>query len=335
MEHRRIGALTVPVVGLGCNQLGTAACDAATAERIVGEAIDAGVTLFDTSDEYGRDYAHPEDLSGWGRTEEILGRALKGRRDKVILATKFGPLGDPRDPKGGGMFSWPRSEGGARGIAIAVEESLSRLGTDYIDLYQLHFPEPRFPVDETLGALDRLVREGKVREIGCCNFSGAQLREAAAAASTNGFRPFGSSQNMLNALQRGAAADVLPACDELGMAFIPYYPLASGMLTGKYRRGEPPPGGTRLVEQVDEASRKRILSDRNFARLEGMEGFAKERGHTLLELAFAWLLAQKTCATVIAGAAKPGQVSANARAAGWRITPEEAAEVVRLASVEA
>jgi aryl-alcohol dehydrogenase-like predicted oxidoreductase len=333
MEQRSIGSLKVSVVGLGCNQLGTKACEGAAAERVVAEAFDSGIRFFDTSDEYGRDYTNNADVSGWGRSEEILGRALRGRRNDAVIATKFGPVGaTPEELARGGSFPWERSEASARGIAIAVEECLKRLGTDRIDLFQLHFPDPRFPIEETLGALDKLVREGKVREIGCCNFSGDELRSAAKAADKGKWRAFASSQNPLNVMQRATLDKVMPACEELGIAFIPYYPLASGVLTGKYKRGAPPLPGTRLTEQVDEQLRSKILSDKTFSRVEALEAFARERGHSLLELAFGWLLAFPRTATVIAGAAKPGQPASNAKAGGWRLTREEAAEVTRLAA---
>jgi aryl-alcohol dehydrogenase-like predicted oxidoreductase len=300
MEPRTIGSLSVSVVGLGCNQLGTSACDEATSSKVVADALEAGITFFDTSDEYGRSYADPSDLSGWGRSEELLGRALAGHRDDVVIATKFGPVGHI-GPGGEALFAWERSEASARGVRIAAEESLQRLGTDHIDLYQLHFPDPRFPIEETLGVLDELVAAGKVREIGCSNFTGAELRAA-----------------------------VMPACDELKVAFVPYYPLASGVLTGKYRRSDPEPAGARLTEQVDDATRERILSDRAFTRLEALERYAKDHGRSLLELAFAWLLGQPSVATVIAGASRPGQPAANARAAGWRLSPDEVGEITRL-----
>jgi aryl-alcohol dehydrogenase-like predicted oxidoreductase len=321
VEQRRIGTLHASVVGLGCNQFGTKACDEATSTQVIEEALDAGITYFDTADEYGAAYFDPNDPSGWGRSEEILGAALRNRRDEVVIATKFGvhPHGDAE--RGGASARWARR---------AVEDSLQRLGTDRIDLYQLHFPDPDVPVDETLAVLDEMVTAGKVREIGCCNFSAAQLEEAADVAIADAHRPFASLQSALNLFQRGALDDVLPACERLGMAFIPYYPLASGMLTGKYRRGEPLPGDTRLSEQVTEDARARLLSDRTFARLEALEVFAQARGHTLLELAFAWLLAQPTVATVIAGAAKPGQAAANASAAGWQLTRDDAAAAVQV-----
>jgi aryl-alcohol dehydrogenase-like predicted oxidoreductase len=314
------------VVGLGCNQLGTKSCDPVTADQIVHEALDAGITYFDTSDEYGRDYADPSNPAGWGRSEELLGQALGKRRDEVVIATKFGPFGPLDHPGTGPLASQPRSEAGLAGITIAIEESLTRLGTDRIDLYQLHFFDPRFPVEETLGALNDLVKAGKVREIGTSNFSGPQLRAAHEAATGNGLRPFASVQSELNVIRRSALEDAIPACVDLGIAFIPYYPLASGVLTGKYRRGEAPPERSRLADQVDDSVRTRLLSDRTFARLDALDGYAAGHGHTLLELAFSWLLGLPTVASVIAGASKPGQASANAGAAGWRMTPEQVAE---------
>jgi aryl-alcohol dehydrogenase-like predicted oxidoreductase len=317
MEHRPIGELSVSVVGMGCNQLGTT-CDQEMTSRIVGEAIDAGVTYFDTADEYGQNYADPTDERGWGLSEELLGQALKSRRDEVVIATKFGihPHGD--SSRGGASARW---------IEVAVEDSLRRLGTDRIDLYQLHFPDPTVPIEETLGALDRLVQVGKIREIGVCNFSGEALDEAANVANKLGLRPFASVQSPLNVIQRASLDDVMPACERLGIAFIPYYPLASGMLTGKYGRNQRPSAGTRLTDQLTPEAQARVFSDRTFDRLEALEAFATARGHTLLELAFAWLLGHPAVATVIAGAAKPGQVSANAGAVGWQLTAKELTEV--------
>jgi aryl-alcohol dehydrogenase-like predicted oxidoreductase len=328
MEQRSIGSLSVSVVGLGCNQFGTATCDRGTSHKIVDEALEAGVNYFDVADEYGQNYGDPTDPRGWGLSEEILGQALAGRRDRVVLATKFGshPHGD--ESRGGNSAGWAR---------LALEDSLRRLGTDYVDLYQVHFPDPGVPVTETLGVLDEFVRAGKVREIGCCNFSGEMVRDARQAAKEGGFRPFVSVQNALNLFQRGALTDVLPVCQDLDMAFIPYYPLASGMLTGKYRRGMELPSDTRLTDGliVSAEARNRLFSDTTFARLEALEKFATERGHSLLELAVGWLLAQAGVATVIAGAAKAGQVSSNAGAAAWRLSPDEAnqaVEALRLAA---
>lgn len=322
MEYRHIGSLAVPVVGLGCNQFGTAACDEATSIAVVHEAIEAGVTYFDVADEYGQNYADPTDPRGWGAAEEILGRALRGRRDQVLIATKFGARPHADRERGGAGARWART---------ALEDSLRRLGTDYIDLYQLHLPDPSVPIAETLAVLDEFVRAGQVREIGCCNFTAAMLAEAGQAAADGGFRRFASVQNLLNLFQRAALDEVLPACAEFGLSFIPYHPLASGMLTGKYRRTEALPSDTRLTDglMVTAEARARLFSEKTFARLEALEGFAGERGHALLELAFAWLLAQPTVATVIAGAARPGQVSANAAAASWRLPPAEAVQATQ------
>lgn len=331
MDQRTIGSLSVSVVGLGCNQLGTRFCDEAASAHVVRAALDAGITFFDTADEYGRDYAEPSDRSGWGRSEQMLGRALARHRDDVVIATKFGPVG-PVTAGEEPAFAWERSEAGARGVRIAVDESLRRLQTDHIDLYQLHFPDPRFPIEETLDALDELVAAGKVREIGCSNFNGDELRAAHDASRARGVREFASVQYALNVLQRRAADDVLPVCDELGVAFIPYYPLASGVLTGKYRRAEPAPAGARLTEQVDDETRGRILSDRAFVRIEALEQYARDHGRTLLELALGWLLGHASVATVIAGATRPEQAAANAAAASWRLTAEQVAEVTSLVS---
>ena len=321
MEQRAIGNLTVSVVGLGTNQLGTSACDETTSTRIVHEAIDAGVTYFDTADEYGRNYFDSNDPSGWGRSEEYLGRALGTRRDDVVIATKFGvqPYGDPE--RGGASARWVRR---------AIDESLRRLGTDRVDLYQLHIPDPTVPIVETLGALDTLVRAGKVREIGCSNLSGAELEAANVAAADAGLRPFASIQSPLNVIQRAMLDDVMPVCERTGVAFVPYYPLASGILTGKYVRGAPAPEGSRIREQLSDDVRARILSDRTFDRVEALDAFAQARDHTLLELAFGWLLGHPAVATVIAGAARPGQVAANAQAASWAMTPDEVAAVNRI-----
>jgi aryl-alcohol dehydrogenase-like predicted oxidoreductase len=317
MEHRTIGRLSASVVGLGCNQFGTAACDEATSATVVGEALDAGITFFDVADEYGQNYADPSDPRGWGRSEEILGKALKGHRHEVVIASKFGshPHGDAE--RGGNSARWVRT---------AVEDSLRRLGTDHIDLYQAHFPDPGVPIGETLSALDEIVRAGKVREIGCCNFTSEMLTEAAETSSGLGVGRFVSAQNPLNLFQRGALEDLLPTCERLDIGFIPYYPLASGMLTGKYRRGSELPSDTRLTDgvMIGPEVRERLFSDRTFARLEALEAFAHQRGHTLLELAFAWLLAQPAVATVIAGAARPGQASANGAAGSWSLSPDEA-----------
>ena len=322
MEYRPMGSLSVSVVGLGCNQFGTATCDERTSHKVIAEALDAGITFFDIADEYGQNYADMTDPTGWGLSEEILGRALRSRRDSVTIGTKFGahPHGD--QTRGGNSARWVR---------IALEDSLRRLGTDYVDLYQVHFPDPEVPIEETLGVLDEQVRAGKVREIGCCNFTGEMIREAGAKAAEGGFTQFRTAQNQLNMLSRGALADAIPACEELGMAFIPYFPLASGILTGKYRRGDELPTDTRLTDgrMVDDEARKRLFSDKTFARLEALERFAGDRGRSLLELAIGWLLAQPNVATVIAGASRPGQAKSNVEASSWRLSPDEVGEATQ------
>src|SRR4051794_18131780 len=245
METRAIGSLTVSLVGLGCNNFGRRIDDAET-RAVVDAALDEGITLFDTADTYGV-----------GQSEELLGKALGSRRDDVVVATKFG-MGDGTTlPKGAS----------AESIVAAAEGSLRRLGTDRIDLYQLHTPDDGTPVDETLVALDRLVRDGKVLEIGCSNFDGNRLDEAASAAMKAGTRPFASVQNELSVLRRRGEPDLLDACDRHDLAILPYFPLASGMLTGKYRRGEEPPAGTRLAGMPSEG-RDRALSDRRFDKVE-------------------------------------------------------------------
>ena len=301
MERRRIGSLEVSVVGLGCNNFG-GRLDAGATARVVHSALDVGVTLFDTAELYGQ-----------GRSEEYLGRALRGRRHGAVIATKFGYKTAPANHRG-----QPAN------VRRAVDASLQRLGTDVIDLFQLHSPDPTTPIADTLGALDELVHAGKVREIGCSNFSAAQLRQAEAAVQP-AHAHFVSVQNEYSLIHREPEAEVLPECERLGLAFIPYFPLASGLLTGKYRAGKPIPNGTRLGEGDDE------LSEENLAVVEELVHFAETRGHTLLELAIGWLLARPIVASVIAGATKPEQVQGNAAAVGWKMTAEERAAVDALA----
>jgi aryl-alcohol dehydrogenase-like predicted oxidoreductase len=302
METRTIGSLTVSAVGLGCNNFGRR-LDAERTAAVVSAALEAGVTFFDTADVYGQ-----------GQSEEFLGRALGPRRREAVIATKFGK---PMDGQGQGAS--------AAYIRQAVEASLRRLGTDYIDLYQIHSPDPQVPIAETLGALDELVRAGTVREIGCSNFSAEQLAEAEAARPANSAR-FVSVQNEYSLLRREPEQAVLPACERLGLAFLPYFPLASGLLTGKYRRGQPAPAGSRLAGAAD------ALSDRNLAIVEDLIRFAQTHRHTILDLAVSWLLARPAVASVIAGATRPEQVRANALAAGWRLTSDELAEVDAIVS---
>ena len=306
MQTRRIGSLEVSLVGLGCNNMGRR-IDAAQTQAVVDAALDEGITFFDTADVYGD-----------GASEELLGRALGRRRDEVTIATKFGiPMGESG---GGASPAWIRQ---------AVEDSLRRLSTDHIDLYQLHRPDPEVPIAETLGALAELVDEGKVREIGHSNLSGVQIREAETVAAERGGPRFVSAQNRWSLLTGDPEPNVVPACRDLGLALLPYFPLESGVLTGKYRRGEDPPAGSRLEgEPADRA--RRFLTDDKLATAETLGEWAAERGHTLLELAFSWLAAHDVCASVIAGATRPEQVRDNAVAAGWDLSATELAEVAAM-----
>lgn len=306
MEQRNLGrsGLQVSVVGLGCNNFGWR-CDQQQTATVVNRALELGVTLFDTADIYAR-----------GLSEEYLGKALKGHRSDVVIATKFaGPMGDG-SPWGGAS---------RRYVFEAIEASLSRLDTDYIDLYQIHFPDARTPIEETLRALDDLVRQGKVRYIGCSNVASWQVVEAQWITRTEHLSPLVSAQNEYNLLDRRIERELVPACAAYGLGILPYFPLASGLLTGKYRPGQPPPEGTRLAA----AGRmgERVLSEQNFDALTRMEGFAASRGHTILELAVGWLASQPQVASIIAGATKPEQVEQNVRAAEWRLTAEEQGEL--------
>jgi aryl-alcohol dehydrogenase-like predicted oxidoreductase len=302
METRRIGSLEVSVIGLGTNNFGFF-MEADAVPAVVDAALEAGINFFDTADSYLE-------------SEARLAGALGARRDEVVIGTKFGSPVDGGD--GGAAPAYVRA---------AVERSLDRLGTDRIDLYQLHRPDDSTPIADTLGVLDDLVREGKVREIGCSNFSAAQLREAEAAA--DGGARFVSVQNQWNLLQRDDESEAVAEADRLGLGYLPYYPLASGMLSGKYTRGEAAPAGTRLVHFGERGGG--ILSDRNFDVVDAATAWAAERGHSVLELALAWLAAKPVVASVIAGATKPEQVRANAAAADWVLTPDEVAEVDALA----
>jgi len=307
MEKRTIGSLSVSAVGIGCNNFG-GRIDQAAAQAVVDAALDEGITLFDTADIYGG-----------GRSEELLGVALGSRRDEVIIATKFG-MGDGTSMPAGAS---------AKTVASAAEGSLRRLGTDRIDLYQLHTPDKATPLEETIDALDRLVRAGKVREIGCSNFDGTLLDGAAEAAEQKGSARFVSVQNELSLMRRRGERDLLDACARHDLAILPYFPLASGMLTGKYRRGAEPPAGTRLAGMPAER-REQALSDRRFDTIEALEAFAARRGHTLLELAMSWLAGLPHLASVIAGATKPDQVGANAAAVNWSLTDDDRTELDRL-----
>ncbi len=304
METRRIGSLEASVVGLGCNNFGWR-IDFDRAAVVVHAAIEAGINFFDTADIYGE-----------GRSEEFLGRALGQRREEVLLATKFGSKMD--ELRRGASPAYVRR---------AVEDSLRRLGTDRIDLYQLHRPDPDVPLEDTLGALDELVRAGKVREIGCSNFSVDQIRAAEAGVRPGAAR-FVSVQNQYSLFHREPEAGVIPACTRFGLAFIPYFPLANGLLTGKYRRGQALPQGSRGEARFG----PQVFTDENLSVVEALLEFAASQGHTLLELAMSWLAAQPSVASIIAGATSPEQVKSNAAAHGWRLTPQDLAAIDTLVS---
>ncbi|MCP2270470.1 putative oxidoreductase [Actinokineospora diospyrosa] len=307
VELRHLGesGLVVSAVGLGCNNLGrpgTAAESLAGSRELVAAALDAGVTLFDVADVYG---------APRGRSEELLGQALVGRRERAVVATKFG-----LDMQGvnGPDFS---ARGSRRYVRRAAETSLRRLGTDWIDLYQLHRPDPGTPIEETLSALDDLVRDGLVRYAGVCNLPAWQLADVCWTARTEHVGPVVSAQNHYSLLERDVEREVVPACLRFSVSLLPYFPLANGLLTGKYARGEEPPAGSRL------AGRQRLLADAPWDRIEKLRAFADERGISMTTLAIGWLAAQPTVGSVIAGATTPEQVTANAAAANWRPSPDE------------
>jgi aryl-alcohol dehydrogenase-like predicted oxidoreductase len=300
MEFRSVGGsgLRVSIAGLGCNNFGSRIGLDAT-RAVVAAALEAGVTLFDTADVYGG-----------MRSEELLGVALASQRDDVVIATKFSM------PSGGGQYS---AGGSRRYIMRAVEASLRRLGTDYIDLYQMHAPDPATPIDETLAALNDLVHQGKVRYIGSSNFTGWQIADADWAARTRGYAHFVSAQNEWSLLRRATEREVVPACEYLGVSVLPYFPLAGGALTGKYRRGEAAPAGARLSGDVG----AEWLTDDNFSRVEVVTAFATEQGRSAGELALAWLASQPTVCSVIAGATRPEQVKENVAALSWRLSAND------------
>lgn len=310
MEYRRLGnsGLQVSIAGLGCNNFGMR-IDAEQTRAVVGRALDEGITLLDTADIYG----------GRGKSEEMLGKALGSRRHEVIVASKFGmAMGDGPYQKGGSR----------RYIMAAVEASLRRLGTDYIDLYQIHAPDPLTPQEETLAALDAIVRAGKVRYIGSSNFAGWQVAEAAWISRAQELAPYISAQNQYNLLDRRIERELIPACRHFGVGILPYFPLASGFLTGKYRRGQEPPKDTRLG--VMGSRMGQILSDANFDVLEKLEQHARGAGHSMVELATSWLVAQPEVSSVISGATKPEQVSENIKACGWKMTPDDLAAIDKI-----
>ena len=309
MEYRRLGdsGLKVSEIGLGCNNFGMRIEQEATT-AVVNAALEAGINFFDTADIYGG-----------ARSEVMLGQALGARRHDIVLATKFAmPVGEGLDKSGGSR----------RYVMRAVEASLKRLGTDYIDLYQMHQPDPDTPIEETLGALDDLVTSGKVRYLGNSNFAGWQIADADWISRTGHMSRFISAQNNWSLLERAVETEVIPACERFGLSMLPFFPLASGLLTGKYRRGEAPQQDTRLAAWGTRGAK--ALSDRNFDRVEKLTAYAEEAGHTMLELAFAWLLGHASVSSVIAGATRPEQVKANAATAAWRLTPDQVAEVAKL-----
>ena len=305
MEYRKLGnsGLKVSEVGLGGNNFGWWA-DEQTSNSVVNHAIDMGINLNNTADVYDR-----------GHSEEFVGKAIKSKRSQVIIATKFGaPMGDGPNERGGSRYY----------IMKALDASLKRLQTDYIDLYQIHFPDPTTPIEETLRALEDLVRAGKVRYIGCSNFAAWQLCEALWTSRANNLQSFVTVQPRYNLLDRRIETELVPCCQAYGIGVIPYSPLAGGLLTGKYRQGEEPPEG-RLSGQMPQSTG--LFSEANWNKLAKWEAFATEHGHTMGELAIAWLLSKPWLSTVIAGARKIEQVSANIAAAEWKLTAEEVAEV--------
>jgi aryl-alcohol dehydrogenase-like predicted oxidoreductase len=311
VEHRTLGrsGLLVSVVGLGCNNFG-GRIDFDATRRVVHKALDLGITFFDEADTYG----DPR-----GSSESWLGRILGERRKDIVLATKFAR---PMDSSG-------RTQGASRRYIIAaVEASLMRLNTDWIDLYQQHQPDPLTPAEETMRALDDLVRQGKVRYIGCSTLPAWQVVEAQWTARHLGLHRFVSCQEEYNLLARDLDRDMMPMLEACSLGLIPFRPLADGLLTGKYRRGATPPAGTRLGTMARAA--RRNLTDDNWAAVERLEGFAVERGHTLLELALSWLVRRPAVASVIAGATSPEQVEQNVRAAGWELTHQDMQEIDRL-----
>jgi aryl-alcohol dehydrogenase-like predicted oxidoreductase len=305
MRYRTLGdsGLLVSVVGLGCNNFG-GRLDVTRTRAVVDAAIDAGITLLDTAETYG----------GQGASELALGEVLKGRRDQVVLATKFGAQGSDM-----GYGPAAGAKGSRNYIKTAVEKSLTRLQTDYIDLYQLHTPDPVTPIDETLAALDDLVTDGKVRYLGHSNLAGWQIADAAHAAASDGRTPFISAQNHWSLLERDAEREVVPAAAHFGVGLLPYFPLANGLLTGKVRRGQDIPGNSRLAEP----RRAGYVTDAKLDKVEALIAWGQEQGVSILDIAIGGLAAQPGCSSVIAGATSPEQIKANVTAGEWEPTPEQ------------
>ncbi|MDR3538632.1 MAG: aldo/keto reductase [Acetobacteraceae bacterium] len=312
METRNLGqsGLRVSAIGLGCNNFG-GRIDIDATRAVIHQALDLGITLFDTADTYGER----------GGSETLMGQILGDDRKRIVLATKFAMPMDDVGVKVGGS---------RRYIMNAVEDSLRRLRTDWIDLYQMHQTDPRTPIEETLRALDDLVRQGKVRYIGCSNFPAWQMVEAAWTARANGLNAFVSCQDEYSLVFRKQEAELMPAARKYGLGLLPYFPLASGLLTGKYRRNAPLPAGTRLANTQRLADR--YLTERNWQISEKLGDWVEARGRTMLELAFSWLLAQSPVASVIAGATKPAQLEQNVKAGDWKLTAEELAEIDAIAT---
>jgi aryl-alcohol dehydrogenase-like predicted oxidoreductase len=307
MESKNIGGkngLTAALVGLGCNAFGRRVNEAGT-HAVMDAAIDAGINFFDTAETYGD-----------GASERFMGSGLKGKRNKIVLATKFG-------------FSKSHIEGKKRGspenIRAALEGSLTALKTDWIDLYQLHRPDPDTPIGETMGALEEQVTAGKIRFYGCSFFTGAEMKLAIDEAARKNLNGFVTAQNAWNVLERDIEADLIPVCEANGIGLLPYYPIARGLLTGKYRRDAEAPAGSRLAGDA-------TLADADFNRIEKLETYANDHGHELLTLAMSWLAAQPSIASIIAGASRPEQMLMNAAAVSWKLTPNNLAEIDAIVS---
>jgi aryl-alcohol dehydrogenase-like predicted oxidoreductase len=302
VETRKIGGeggLDVSLVGLGCNAFGKRVDEKGT-HAVIDAALEAGITFLDTAETYGG-----------GLSETFIGTALKGRRDKVVLTTKFGHSKS---------FVEGKSKGSPENIRFAVEQSLKNLQTDYLDLYQQHRPDTETPVGDTMGALNDLVEEGKIRYFGCSAYTGGQMQEAVDVAKAAGYQRFVTAQNPWNMLMRGIEDDLIPVCDANGIGLLPYYPLAKGLLTGKYTKGAEAPAGSRMEGDSD-------LADADFGLLERLSNYAKDHGYDLLTLAISWLAVQPSMACVISGASKPEQLASNVAAAGWKLTPAQLDEV--------
>jgi aryl-alcohol dehydrogenase-like predicted oxidoreductase len=315
MEFRNLGrsGLRVSLVGLGCNNFG-GRIDLDATRRVVHRALDLGITLIDTADSYGNR----------GGSETMLGEVLGDRRKDVVLATKFSqPMDDAQKLKGA-----------SRGyIMYAVEASLRRLKTDWIDLYQQHLPDPLTPIEETLRALDDLTRQGKVRYIGCSNLPAWQVTEAVWTSRLHDLNAFASAQDEYSLLARDAERELLPALNAHGLGFLPFFPLAGGLLTGKYKRGQPMPEKSRLT--YVKASADRFLTARNWTQIEQLEAFCAQRDRSLLELAFSWLASRAPVSSIIAGATRPEQLDANVKAVGWKLAQDELAELDRISKAAA